>query len=70
MAESWEEIENATDALVDSGRPVKRWKNRKNEVEYQTGKDLLDTIKAKAMLRGLQSSRRGLSLGKIQDGSG
>lgn len=47
-------------------RGLKSIKQRGREIEMLTGKDLLDTIRANAMAAGLNSPKRGLSVGLIQ----
>lgn len=66
MAE-YSDLEDAIDEIAGGDRPLKRIKNREREVELQSGNDLLGTVKAKAMLRGLRSSKRGLNLGQIDN---
>lgn len=60
MAASDSELESAAEDTLNKG--VKRYKIRSREVEYA---DPDKQLKALLTLRGLQSSRRGNTVGKI-----
>lgn len=66
MAE-YSDLESAVDEIAGGDKPVAEYEIRGRRVKYITGNELLATVRAKAMLRGLQSSKRGLNVGQIDN---
>lgn len=59
-----EDIQEAAQEALERGLAETEVRGRK--LKFLTGTELLNSVKAEAMLRGFASARRGLSVGRIE----